>query len=56
MRVSINAINMSINILVCTLIQDIQTATHEAVHFQELKTYILQGWPCKKEEVAQGIR
>ena len=41
MRVSVNDISPSINIPVCTFMQDIQTATHEDVHLQELKMYII---------------
>ena len=51
-----NAISTSINIPVYTTIQDIQTATHEDAHPQELKTYTVQGQPLKRKEVAKGIR
>ena len=55
-RVNVNAITISVNIPVCTSIHVTQTAIHEHVHIQELKTYITKGWPHKKEEVTQGIR
>ena len=41
MRMNMNAINMSVNIIVFTPIQDIQTATCEDVHLQEPKAYII---------------
>ena len=37
-------------------IQDIQAATHENAHLQELKAYIIQGWSHKKEEVDHSMR
>ena len=44
------------NIPVCPSIQVIQTATHENANLEELKMYIIHGWPHKKEEIALGIR
>ena len=51
-----NAISMSINIPVWISTENIKMATHEDAYLQELKTYIIKGWPHKKEEVAQGKR
>ena len=51
-----NTISTSVNILVCTSIQDILTTTHEDAHLKELMTYIIQGWLHKEEEVDQSIR
>ena len=41
-KVNMNAISISVNIPVCTLIEDIQGATHDAP-LQEMKAYIIQG-------------
>ena len=43
MRVNLNTISTSVNIPVCTSIQDIQATTHDDKHPQELKTYVIQG-------------
>ena len=49
MRANVNAILTSVNIQVCISIQDIQTATHEDAHIQEVKGYWIQGLPHSKE-------
>ena len=49
-------ISMPITIPVYSFIIDIQTATHEDMHLQELKTYMVKGWLHKKKEIAQDIR
>ena len=43
-------------ILVCTTIEDIQAATCEDAHLEELKAYIIQGWPHNKEDVEHKVR
>ena len=50
------AIIASVNIPVCMSIEDIQAATCEDTHLQELKAYLIQGWPQKKEEVDHNMR
>ena len=55
-KVNMNTISTSVNIPMCKSMGDIQTATCEDVHLEELKAYIIQHWPHKKEEVAQDIR
>ena len=56
MRVNANAISTSVNIPVCMSIEYILGTTHEDAHLQELKTYIIQGWPHEKKEVYHSIR
>ena len=56
MRVNVNAIRTSVNIPVCTSIQEIQAPTHEDAYLQELKAYIIQGWSYKKEEVDHSTK
>ena len=48
-----NGISTSVNIPVCTSIQDIQAATCEDTCLQELKVYIIQAWPHRKGEEIQ---
>ena len=55
MKINMNANITSLNIPVCISIQDIQNPIHEDAHLQELKAYIIQGLPQKKEDVAQAI-
>ena len=40
---------------VCTSIPDIQEVTATVAHLEELKPYIIKGWPHKKD-VAQDIQ
>ena len=55
MRASMNTISMSINIQMCTSIEDIWAAICEDIHLQELKPYIIQSWPSEKEEAVHDI-
>ena len=47
MNISMHANSTSVNILVCTSIEDIQAATHEDSDLQKVKSYIIQGWSHK---------
>ena len=51
MRVNMNPIRTSVNIPVCRSMQDIQAVARKDAHLQELKVYIIHGWPHKQEEV-----
>ena len=42
--------------LVCASICIIQEATALDKHLQDLKAYIIKGWPHKKEDVARNIQ
>ena len=42
MRININAISTSVNIPLCTIIQDIKAAICGDSHLQELKAHIIQ--------------
>ena len=41
--------------LVCMPIENIQAATWEDAHMQELKAYIIQDWAHKKEDLAHSM-
>ena len=56
MSVNVNVISASVNMLVCTSIEDKQAAACRDEHLQDLKTYIIQGWPYKKEEADHSMR
>ena len=43
--INVNAISTSVNMPLCTSIEDIQAATQEGTNQQKLKSYIIQGWP-----------
>ena len=49
MNVSILNISTSVDIPLCTSIEDIQTATEEYLKLQMLQRYIIRGWPLTKE-------
>ena len=40
---SVNVISTSVNMTLCTSTEDKQAATHEDVHLQEIKVYIILG-------------
>ena len=48
--------NTTVDLPVCTSINNIQEATARDSDLQEFKAYIMQGWPYKKEGVAQDIQ
>ena len=56
MSINVNTINLLVNMLVFTPLKDIQAATQEDTHIQQLKAYIIQGWPHKTEDVAHSMR
>ena len=45
MDVMVNAIQMSMNVPECMSVQWIQQATAQDEHLQQLKGYIITGWP-----------
>ena len=55
-NLSVHVISTSVNIPVCTSIEDIQTATHKDADLQKLKSYIIKGWPHKKDKVEQSMK
>ena len=51
-----HVIGTSVDILICTSIEDIQTTTHQYTFLQRLRLYITQGWPHSKDRVQQGTQ
>ena len=51
MSVNVSVISTSVNIPVCTSIDDIPEATHEDAHLQKLRSYITYGWPHRKHDL-----
>ena len=51
-----DAIQASVNALECMSVQQIQQATAQDKHLQQLKEFIIAGWPEIKEQVHQDIR
>ena len=50
MNVNIHTINTTVDIFICTLIEDIMAVTNEYADLQMLKTYIIKKWPHTKDE------
>ena len=48
MKINMHVISTSVNIPICTPIEDIQAAIQQNADFQRLKLHIIQGWTCKK--------
>ena len=56
MNINASAISTSVNMPVCTSMEVIQVAAHEDAHLQKLRSYIIQGWPHKKDQLEQEMR
>ena len=55
MNMNVHAISTSVSIPVCISMEDIQVATQWDTNLQMLKSYIIQGWLDRKDEVEQSI-
>ena len=54
MNVSIHTIITSVDITICTSIEDIKAATEEDAELQILQMYIITGWPHSRKAVEPG--
>ena len=55
MSINMHTISTLVNISVYTSIEDIEATAQEDAGLQKLKTYIIQGWPHKKDKVECSI-
>ena len=53
MQLNIDAIQTMTNIPDCMTIQQLQHATSQANHLQQLRGYIIRGWPENKDQIPQ---
>ena len=51
-----HAISTTVDIPICTSIEDIQPSTRQDADLQRLKSYIIQGGPHTKDEVQHGLQ
>ena len=51
-----DAIQTSLNVPECMSVQQIQQATAQDKHLQQLKGYITAGWPESQDHLYQDIR
>ena len=49
MNISIHTINTTVDIPICTSIEEIKGAREEDMELQMLKRYIIEGWPHTKD-------
>ena len=56
MNVNVHAISTSVNIQICTSIEDIQVVTQQDACLQTLKSYVIYSWPHKKDKVEQSMK
>ena len=56
MNISVHAISIVVDILLCTSTEDIQAATTQDSYLPRLKSYIMQGWPHIKEDMEHRIQ
>ena len=55
-NINVHAISTLVSIPACTSKKDIQGVPSEDSDLQRLKSYIIQGWPHRKDEVKQSIK
>ena len=55
MNVSGHTINRTVDVPICTFMEDIKAATEEDMELQMLKRYIIGGWPHVKEVVEPRV-
>ena len=55
MNVSIHTINTTVDVLICTSIEDIKATTEEEAELKILKRSIIRGRPHTKEMVEPGV-
>ena len=56
MTLSIDTIKTMMDIPFCISIHDMQKATQNDMHLQELKEHIIKGWPSYRNEIRQDMR
>ena len=56
MDVQVDAIQSSVDMLECISIEEIQHASSQDDHLQQLKKFIIAGWPHNKDELHTNIR
>ena len=54
--IQVNAIQSSVDMPECISIEEIQQALLQDVHLQQLKTFIIAGWPHTKDKMHTDIR
>ena len=56
MQVNINTIQTTMNIQECMMVHELQLATSQNTHLQQLIEQIMRGWPETKDHLAQNVR
>ena len=56
MDICVDAIQSSVDMLECISIEEIQYASFQDNHLQQLKKFIIAGWPHTKDELHTNIR
>ena len=55
MNISLHMVNMTVDIPICTSIEDIKAVTDKDVELQMLKAHIIKGWSHTKEGLQPGV-
>ena len=55
MQLNIDAIHTATNIPDCMMMQQLQQATTQDEHLQQLKEHIIRGWPEDKDKIPQDL-
>ena len=53
MNINIHSINITTNIPTCMTTKDIQMATEDDMHLQDLKTYFLEAWASNRNDIKE---
>ena len=56
LSINVNTINTTVELPMCTSIQDIQEAAAQDVHLQDLKTYISHGCQHKEDDITPDMQ
>ena len=56
MQINVNAIRLTTNVPECMTVNDLKEVLYQDKHIQQLKEYIIQGWPENKDQLLQDIR
>ena len=56
MQVNVDTIQTTTNILDCMMMHQLQQAISQNDHLQQLKDYIIRGWPENKDQIPQDMQ
>ena len=55
-QLNVDTIQITTNIQDCMMIQQLQQATSKDNHLQQVKDYIIRGWPENRDQISHDIQ